>query len=51
MINELVPETLAGIGAAELAALENLADPNRNSFYQLEALLNTWLPSLSTVPG
>lgn len=50
MIREFVAETLSGISEPELTALNNLADPNGDTFYQSQALLNTWLAALSTVP-
>ena len=50
MIREFVPEVLSDISPAELEALNNLADPNGDTFFQAPALLNTWLAALSTVP-
>jgi hypothetical protein len=50
MIEPFVPETLADLSAPELEALNNLADPNGETFFQTQAVLNTWLAALSTVP-
>ncbi len=50
MIKEFVPESMEGITPQELTALNNVADPNGNTFYQDQALVTTWLAALSTVP-
>ena len=50
MIKPFALETAPTVSPSELAALENLADPNGDTFYQTQALLNTWLAALSTVP-
>jgi hypothetical protein len=50
MIKQFVPESLSDISPAETEALNNLADPNGDTFFQSQAVLNTWLTALSTVP-
>ncbi|MEO5682199.1 MAG: hypothetical protein ABIQ88_06130 [Chitinophagaceae bacterium] len=50
MIRGFVPADTTGIGAAELTALQNIADPKGDTFYQAQAVLSTWLTALSTVP-
>ncbi len=50
MVRGIVPVQLTDISAPELTALQNLADPNGDTFYQAQAVLNTWLTALSTVP-
>ncbi|WP_121355638.1 phospholipase D-like domain-containing protein [Flavisolibacter nicotianae] len=50
MIKPFVPEDLSDLSPAETTALNNLADPNGDTFFQTQAVLNTWLAALSTVP-
>lgn len=51
MIKAIAPEDISDVSPAETAALNSLADPNGDTFFQTQAVLNTWLAALSTVPA
>ncbi len=50
MIKQIKQEDISDLPPNVVAALQNLADPNGDTFYQAQAVLTTWLAALSTVP-
>jgi hypothetical protein len=50
MIKSIQLEVMPTITPEVLTALQNIADPNGDSFYQTQAVLTQWLNALSTVP-